>query len=156
MPESAARPQVCLYMATERFDLVSWIIRRHTNCAWSHVGFFDTETRMTLSAECDGKGIAWRPPKEDQTIILLDAIGVDVAFARMQAMIGTPYDFKKIVGIALGMNLSTPGKEICDSSVFRCFEETGNPLVNPEFIPREHLTPRDILLSEKVTLREAV
>lgn len=142
---------ICLYMATEPDDPESIAIRSLTNCDWSHVGFFRLSDRMTYSAMADGKGLTWRPVKSSQKILLLAVPGIEAAFSRALAWEGTPYDFKDIAGLLLHRNWSEAGHLICDATVFRAFEEIGAPLVNPTFIPRCHLTPRDILLSPYVT-----
>lgn len=142
---------VCIYMATEESDPVSMAIRGLTNCCWSHAGFFRLSDRMTYSAMADGKGLTWRPLKPTQKILLLTAPGIDAAFQKALEWIGAPYDFAAIAGMILHRNWSIAGHLICDATVFASFEETGNPLVNPKFIPRIHLTPRDLLLSPFVS-----
>lgn len=155
-PVAIALPRICLYMSTVHLDPVSAFIRHFSDCAESHAGFFDTATRQTLSAMCDGKGVAWRPLKAHQQIILLDAVGIDAAFAKMQTLLGDGYDIKQILGILLGKDWETPGKEICDYAVFWCFAETGGRLLNHDLYPMDHLVPRDLLLSEKLRPRADV
>jgi hypothetical protein len=142
---------VCLYVATEPSDPESIAIRLLTNCDWSHVGFMRLADKMTYSSMADGRGLDFRPLKPTQKTLLLTAPGVDAAFAKALEWKGSPYDFKDIAGMILHRNWSTAGHLICDAIVFRAFEETGNPLVNPKFIPRYHLTPRDVLLSPMVS-----
>jgi hypothetical protein len=156
---------ICLYMATEKFDPVSVLIREKTLCDWSHVGFYRLSDNMTFSAMCDGLGVMWRPVKPTQEILLLDAVGIDAAFAKALTQIGKPYDKLDIAGIALGFDWSAPEHFICSALVFwafepgatagalinNSFERAGQPLINMQFIPRDHMTPRDVLLSPFVT-----
>lgn len=142
---------VCLYASTERWDLISWRIRRETNCDWSHVGFYDLDRQMTFSAMCDGRGVTWRPLKRCQKVMLFYALGTDAALECALAEEGKSYDMLDIVGIAFGANLALPDRFICSTLVLWAFEQTGNPLLNMKFIPLSHLTPRDVLLSPKIT-----
>lgn len=139
---------ICLYMATEELDPESIVIRALTNCAWSHTGFYRPSDKMTYSAMADGKGLAWRALKPSQKILLLTAPGIDAAFEKALEWIGSPYDYESIAGMLLHRNWSAAGHLICDATAFAGFEETGNPLVNPKYIPRMHLTPRDVLLGK--------
>lgn len=142
---------ICLFVSTQKWDLISALIRRGTNCAFSHVGWFRKSDRMTFSAMSDGKGLAWRPLKKNQEVLLLDAPGAEESLALALQHEGAPYDFLDIAGIVLGRNWARPGHFICDKVVFQFQEAVGYPLVNSKFIPQCHLTPRDILLSPYVT-----
>jgi hypothetical protein len=62
---------VTLFVSTEEFDPISILIREKTECAWSHVGFFYLDTKLTFSAMCDGKGVTWRALGKNQKIVLL-------------------------------------------------------------------------------------
>lgn len=142
---------ICIFMSTEPTDPESAVIRALTNCAWSHCGFYRPSDKMTYSAMADGKGLAWRALKPTQELLLLTAPGIDAAFEKALTWIGAPYDYESIAGMLLHRNWSAAGHLICDATMFAGFEETGNPLVNPKFIPRMHLTPRDVLLSSYIT-----
>jgi hypothetical protein len=144
---------ICLYMATEEFDPVSVLIRERTGCDWSHVGFYNPTAGMTFSAMCDGKGVAWRPVKSSQKILLLDAVGVDDAFVKALTQAGKPYNMLDITGMVLGHDWTQANHFICNVLVLWAFEATGHPLLNMKFIPIHHFTPRDILLSPYVSLR---
>lgn len=143
---------ICIYMATEKYDPISAFIREKTNCSWSHVGFYRQSDKMTFSAMCDGKGVAWRPVKPNQEILLLTAPSVDEAFQKALTQEGRGYDLLDIAGMELGKNLTDANHWICDVLVFWSFEQAGNALLNTTFIPRCHLTPRDILLSPRISL----
>ena len=145
--------QYCLFLSTEELDPVSAAIRFKTECAWSHVGFLRLSDNWTFSAMSDGKGVAWRPPNPHAKILKLNVPHVEIALAKFLTQQGKPYDKLDIVGIALGLNLETKGHFICSVGVVWSFEDNLPcvPLVNPTFIPREHITPRDILLSPFVT-----
>lgn len=141
---------VCLFVSTELDDPISAAIRLRTQCDWSHTGFFRQSDKMTFSAMCSG-GVAWRPLKPNQKYMLLFAAGVDAALSKALTQEGRPYDKLDIAGIVLGQDWHSAGAWICDALVFWSFEEINIPLVNPTFIPRIHLTPRDLLLSPFVS-----
>ena len=157
---------ICLFLSTVEFDPISAAIRFETKCDWSHVGFYRLGDQWTFSAMSDGKGVAWRPPNPHAHILLLDYlpsptnaqldaqldaqlnIGVmAAALAAAETQTGAKYDFLDILGIAFGPNWETPGRMICDKLVLWAFEQLHSPLLNMAFIPIEHMTPRDILLS---------
>lgn len=142
--------RVRLFLSTQP-GFVSEVIRRGTNCDYSHAGFIDLDTRRTFSAMCDGKGVTWRDPDPNAKLLILSALGQDAALSKALTQEGKPYDELDIAGIVLGRDWETPGAWICDKLVFWAFEQNNAPLVNPGFIPLEHLTPRDILLSPYVT-----
>lgn len=142
---------ICLFVSTTEWDLESALIRRGTNCAWSHTGWYRKSTKQTFSAMADGKGLAWRPVKSGQTVFLLDEPHAADALALALPFAGTPYDYWDIAGIVLGKNWSRPNRLICDVTVFKFYEQLGFPLVNPRYIPRIHMTPRDVLLALSIT-----
>jgi hypothetical protein len=140
--------EYCLYLSTEPDSPVSRAIREKTECDWSHVGFYRIKDGWTFSAKLDDpEGVSWRPPNPNEKILKLSIDGIDAALSKALTQDGKPYDRLAIAGIALGKNWFTPGSFICSTLVAWAFEEIGVPLLNPTFIPREHITPRDILLS---------
>jgi hypothetical protein len=142
-----------LFVSTETFDPESAIIRWYTACAWSHTGWLRKSDGATFSAMLDG-GVGWRGANSRAKVLTLNAPGVDEAFTVALTQEGDAYDMLDILGIATGRNWEAPGKFICDKLVFWAFQKAGYPLLNPEFIPLEHFTPRDVLLSPAV--QEAV
>lgn len=94
--------------------------------------------------------MAWRPPNPKARVLKLTADGMDASLAKALTQEGDKYDWLDILGIATGKNLETPNRFICDKLVFWAQNEIGCGLVNHTFIPFEHLTPRDILLSPYV------
>lgn len=140
---------LCLFLSTVECDPISAAIRAATNCAWSHTGFRRPSDGWTFSAMSDG-GIAWRPPNPRAKILNLSTDGMDAALSKALTQAGLKYDFMDILGIAFHENWETPNRMICDKLVFWSFQQIGCPLVNMKFIPIEHLTPRDILLSPYV------
>jgi len=138
-----------LFLSTEEFDPVSAAIRWYTKCAWSHAGWIRKSDGWTFSAMLDG-GVAWRPPNPKAKVLMLTADGLDATLARAESQTGDKYDWLDILGIAVGGNLQMPNRSICDKLVFWAYQDFGSPLVNHRFIPMEHLTPRDILLSPYV------
>ena len=147
---------ICLYVSTQKIDLVSALIRDRTECDWSHIGFFRLSDRMTYSAMCDGKGVSWRVLLPDQEIMLLDVddeAALQRAFGLALAEEGKPYDELDIAGIALGANWCAPHHFICSTLVLDKFERAGYPLLGMWAIPLFHMSPRDCLLSPKIRKR---
>jgi hypothetical protein len=147
---------ICLFVSTEEFDPVSILIREKTECDWSHVGFYRLSDNMTFSAMCDGKGVAWRAVEKQQKIMLLDVspeYNVAAAFAKPLTQEGKAYNELDILGIALGRNWTTADRFICSTLVLWAFQQAGYPLLNMRFLPLDHLTPRDVLLSGSVSQR---
>lgn len=145
---------ICLFLSTVEDDPESASIRWKTGCDGSHVGFLRLSDNWTYSAMNDGKGVSWRAPIANAKIVVkLSAPNLDAAFAKALTQEGVPYDKLDILGIALSLNLESAKHFICSTLVAWSFEDNPpcQPLLNPTFIPREHITPRDILLSPFVT-----
>lgn len=149
----AAEPvgPICLFLSTQEDDIESALIRRFTMCDFSHTGFYRFTDGWTYSAMADGKGVAWRPPNPKAKVLLLHAPNMQQAFEWALTQEGKAYDKANILGFVLNKDWVTPNELICDRLVFESFRHTPTPLVNHTFIPIEHLTPRDILLSNQVT-----
>lgn len=145
---------VSLFVSRELGDVVSELICIKTESVWPHVGFYDRDRDYTFSAMCDGNGVSWRALKPKQKVMLLSAPGTQAAFEKALTQEGKPYDFLDIVGIALAQDIHIPDHFICSTLVLWAFEQTGNPLLNMKFIPLDHLTPRDILLSNEISQLE--
>jgi len=141
----------CVFLSTVELDPVSAAIRLRTECSWSHVGFMRLADSWTFSAMEDGHGVAWRAPDVHAKILKLSAPNVDAALAEALSQQGKPYDAVDITGIALGFNWAVANHFICSTLVVWAFQQAGAPLLNPTFIPLDHVTPRDILLSPSVT-----
>lgn len=149
---------IVLFVSTEEFDPISALIREKTECSWSHVGFYRLSDQMTFSAMCDGKGVAWRPVKPSQKMLLLDCSAPEAAAKALACALtqaGKAYNTLDIAGIALARDWSSANQFICSTLVLWAFEQINFPLINMEFIPLEHLTPRDVLLSNLLTARKA-
>ena len=147
--------EFCIYFSTVIDDPVSAGIRFRTQCAWSHVGFMRLSDRMTFSAMCDGLGVAWRPLHPDQKILLCDHPGVDLAFEKAETQQGKEYDLLDIVGLGTGFDWHSSNHWICSVLVAWAFDQVGDPVVNMTFIPKIHLTPRDLLLGLNLKERKA-
>lgn len=145
--------EICLFVSTEPWDFESAAIRWGTLCDWSHAGWFDTRTQLTYSAMNDGKGLTWRPLRKRQKLLLLDAPGAAESLALALKYEGAAYDIRDILGIVFHRNWRTEGRFICDVALFHFQTLAGYPLLNCVFIPLEHLTPRDLLLSPSITQR---
>lgn len=99
----------------------------------------------------DGNGVAWRGPNPNAKILLLDCHCVDEMAEIAFTQAGKPYNQLEIAGFALNENLTEPNSFDCCQLVFWSAIKLGTPLLNHKFIPIEHLTPRDVLLSPLVT-----
>lgn len=95
-------------------------------------------------------GVQWRPPNPRAKLLILTADAMDATLAIAQTKRGEKYDWLDIIGIECAKDWCTDGRFICDKLVFWSYLQLGTPLVNPNFIPIIHLTPRDILLSPYV------
>lgn len=154
----------CLFVSTEKWDPVSGLIRFEEDADWSHTGWYYIEKGATFSAMADGKGVAWRDPIPQAKILLLNAPFADETQKIAEEKAGCGYDFLDILGIAFRQNWQTEGRMICDKLVFWAYMEyakrqlpnvvVGAPLLNHTFIPLEHFTPRDILVSPFVSERK--
>ena len=141
----------CLFLSTVELDPVSAAIRLRTECSWSHVGFYRLVDGWTYSAMSDGKGVAWRPPDVHAKILKLSVGNVEAALAAALTQQGKPYDGLDIAGLAIGANWAVANHFICSTLVAWAFQQAGTPLINPTYIPLDHITPRDILLSPLVS-----
>jgi hypothetical protein len=140
----------CLFLSTIELDPISASIRLKTESDWSHTGFYRLKDGWTFSAMADGKGVAWRPPNPRAKILKLSTEGIEAALSKALTQEGKGYDRLDILGIALGISLKSDNKFICSTLVAWAFQQIGTPLLNPTFIPLQHITPRDILLSPYV------
>lgn len=152
---------ICLFVSTQEFDPVSILIREKTECAWSHVGFYNLDDNTTFSAMCDGKGVAFRPVGKNQKIMLLDVPGrtrtdLNLAYTLARSQEGKSYNELDILGLALGRDWCTADRFICSTLVFWAFQKALCPLLGMWAIPLDHFTPRDILLSPYIAERKAL
>jgi len=137
-----------IFLSTED-DLISDLIRWRDGSSFSHCGFIRKSTGDTFSAMFDG-GVKWRPPNPKARVLILTVQGQDAALSKALTKEGEAYDWLDIAGITTGRNWAMEGRMICDKLVLWAFQEVGCPLVNMTFVPLEHFTPRDILLSPYV------
>jgi hypothetical protein len=144
--------EFCLFLSTETYDPVSAVIRWYTNCEWSHCGWLRLADGWTYSAMVEG-GVKWRAPNTETKILKLSCDGIEASLSKALTVEGSHYDLLDILGIATGRNWQAPGEFICDKLVFWAFDQIGCPLVNMEFIPLEHLKPRDILLGPVLEIK---
>jgi hypothetical protein len=99
----------------------------------------------------DGNGVAWRGPNHTTPLLLLTCPNVDKIAEMAFTQEGKGYNQRAIAGIALGRNWDNPNEFYCSELVLWAAEKAGTPLLNSRFLPIEHLTPRDILLSPYVS-----
>lgn len=131
-------------------SIASILIRYGTRFDYSHAGFYNDETCEFLSAQIEGGVKQRRTPDEKFTkIILLSAPGVDQAYNWALTQVGKPYDWKAILGIATNRDWHCGDDYFCSELVAFAFEQTGNPLINPDTVIWR-ITPRDLTLSLQV------
>lgn len=142
-------PKPYIYLQTQQYNPISVTIRFMTRSQWSHAGFFLND--RYLSAQ--GDGVKWRGRDKGAKILLLDAPGLDVAFAYAQTQIGKKYDFSALFGFALDRNWRDTSKWFCSELVAASFEngETPNPLFNKQ-TPIYRIDPGDLLLTPYTTI----
>lgn len=63
---------------------------------------------------------------------------------------GKPYDRGAICNFFLHRNWRSQDKWFCSELIAWVFEKAGMPLLNPQNIPQNRITPRDLLLAQKV------
>lgn len=141
-------------MSTEELDIESALIRRGSMCDWSHTGFFRKADSWTFSAMNDELGVSWRPPNPSAKVLLISTPKVEEMLAAALTQKGKPYNRKEIFGFIANTNWTNPDSFDCDQLVFWAAIQAGFPLLNHTFIPLQHLTPRDVLVSPLVTLCE--
>lgn len=100
----------------------------------------------------DGKGVAWRPPNPEAKMLLIDTPRVEDMLAWALTQEGKPYNRKEIAGFIFNRNWSERDTWDCDLLLFASGVAIDFPLLNRTFIPLQHLTPRDILVSEHITI----
>ena len=145
--------ELCLFLSTETADPISAVIRFFTLCSWSHCGWVRLTDGYTYSAMNDRHGVAWRKPNKHVKLLKLRAPYMREAFNYALRFEGCSYDLIDIAGMFMHRNWMKPSSFICDRLVFQSFAAIGRPLVNHQFLPMQHLWPRDILLSNWITER---
>ena len=140
------------------------MIRRQTDCAYSHVEFvldedwsvpsshLSPETKWTLGAHLDG-GVMLRPIDYDHftatelATIECTADQKQAAILSAIACIGSPYDVADIAGILFHQNWAEKGHWICSVFVAEKLINAGINLLRIAPQVASSLTPRDVYLS---------
>lgn len=151
---------ICIGTSTEKYDPVSILIRDKTESAESHIFFYDLDTKLTFSAMCDGKGVAWRPlGRHQQIVLLLDHASpavMQAAFTKALTQQGLDYDALDIVGMILNRDWCTADHFICSALIFWAFDQVGSPLLAMWGIPLAHFWPCHARLSPYLRNRPIV
>ncbi len=140
-------PVVRIRFIAER-DFISWAIRKVTFSDFSHVELI-MDKGTYLGAHAFG-GVQERdqfycqPSFERRYSIPCTQEQKDKIESFARSKIGTPYNFKDIVGLLIHANLSSPNKLICSMFVFEALLAGGIKMLNvlPQYSNR--VTP-DIL-----------
>ena len=119
---------------TER-GFVSWGIRAVTFSEFSHAELVSEDEQRYIGARSDG-GVQDRPADYCKPIFERryaipctdEQLAKTMAYARSK--IGTPYNFKDIVGLLFHHDLATKGKFICSMFVFQSAWEGGLMMLN--------------------------
>jgi uncharacterized protein YycO len=150
---------ISLYLSTQTWAVDSALIRWHTCCEFSHVGFCDGDGQLEryFSAQLRG-GVRWRSAigagvarESYGQILRVTAPGIDDAFTWALTQNLKKYDYSAIFGLALNRDWRNGEAWYCAELVAAAFEKTGHALFNPQ-IALWRITPRDILLSPYVQL----
>ena len=148
---------IYLRFSTTRTLIPSAIIRWRTQCAISHVEYWDSESGFTLGSRWSRRhfenGVQWRSRRycEEQTnVILARFAGIELAYRAGQKFLGYGYNLKAIFAMVLANDWESKGKMFCSEFIVRSAEEAGIKLVNDRVIAERKITPRDILLSTSV------
>lgn len=163
-------PQIKLRFVTCS-DPISFLIRKETDCAYSHVEFvLDEEWAdlpmhadpidLTLGAHLDG-GIKLRPLNYanfsacEYATVECTAEQKQAATKSAVACIGSPYDVADIAGILFHQNWTEKGHWICSVFVAEKLINAGICIlrVAPNVVPS--ITPRDVYLSPALTRKES-
>lgn len=132
---------------------VSRLIRAQCGIAMpfppSHVEALSRDGKGYVGAHIDG-GVLKRPLDYDK-----DEPGLEQKFVRipvspegynafhdyMEAQIGSPYDWKAIIGFAPDLNLHTPGAKICSALVTLGLRAKNCVFPWPTTVPAHHVSP---------------
>ena len=148
-----------LRFSTTRSFIPSALIRWRTQSAVSHVEFFNPGCGVTLGArwsltEIDN-GVRLRGAAaiaDQEGVVLATFPGIEQAYEHGLALIGTPYNLKGIFGIAAARDWTSKHHLDCSNFIFEAARMAGVLLLNPEEIAPWKITPRDLMLSPKVTI----
>lgn len=132
-------------------DFVGRSIDLVTNSLWDHTEI-QTETGTYIGAHA-GTGIEERPADwckpshERRYSIPVSEVAYASMMKRARSMIGTPYDYKDILGLFFHQRIASPGREICSMFVFQCAWAGGLMMLNvlPGFT--QLVTPETLHLS---------
>ena len=151
---------VKLRFSTEIWAPDSALIRWRTQCAWSHVEF-EREDGSTLGARFSpfskkDDGFIERPVSANSKqarVVHYTFPGIELAHEwGMNNLLGHPYDWRGILGIALARDVSANGSVFCSYAIFLCaLYGALRKLVNDQTICDYKFTPRDLLLSNDLT-----
>lgn len=115
-------------------DFISRAIRGVTFSEFSHVEI-ETDAGTFIGAHSDG-GVQERPADyckpsfERRYAIPVTAEQKGLMMAYAESKIGTPYNFKDIVGLLLHHDLTSDGRAICSQFVFQTARAGGLSLLN--------------------------
>jgi hypothetical protein len=168
-----------VFFSTEKWDLVSALIRWKTDSEFSHCGFW-LSGGWTLDSRYDPfnrhrNGVQFRSPKQHRKWTRLELYWhplIDLAIEEGIQLVGnTPYDVSAIFGIALEKDWHARHEKICSEFLSWCFEKAwkrakgmtsaeliqyshslviGNPLVRPD-AETWRVTPHDCWESSALT-----
>ena len=114
---------------------VSWAIRSATFSEFSHAEIVSEDQKSYIGARSSG-GVQERaanycvPSFERRYAILCTDAQLAKIMTYARSMIGTPYNFKDIIGLLFHHNTATKGTFICSMFVFLAAWEGGIDLLN--------------------------
>jgi uncharacterized protein YycO len=153
-----------IQIVTEKLNPISAAIRFTTRGWASHAEFVDTDRGITLGARSKTfrypGGVQIRACHYDHYTkvehFVLNSLASEqlllLAWTWLYKKIGTPYNYKGIVGIATDLSVEDPNAMDCSQSVhLACWKGANFPILStrPSALPWR-ITPRDLLLSRSL------
>lgn len=149
---------IWLRFSTSSSLIPSALIRWRTQCAQSHVEFIRDDGFTLGSRWSFGKadnGVRLRSVSsilDQRDVICATFVGIQGAYEEGLKLIGTPYNLKGIFGIAAAKDWTDQGSLDCSNFIFLAAQRAGVLLLNPKDIAPWKITPRDLLLSERLRI----
>ena len=144
-----------LRFSTQVWAIDSALIRWRTQCDQSHVEF-EREDGSTLGARFPD-GVLERPKSANvhqSRVVHATFPEIDKAHDWvLKNLLGAPYNWKGIIGIALARDYELKGAVDCSQTVaLGAWYGCNTQLLNPTVIAWWKQTPRDLLLSTQLTV----
>lgn len=147
-----------LRFSTTKSIVPSAFIRWRTQCAQSHVELINDDG-FTLGARWSlhksDNGVRVRPPSSTAgqiNVVHATYPGIEKAWEIGLSYVGTPYNLRGILGIALAKDLTNPGEVDCSHYQLMLSYLVGWPLLSDRVMADWKITPRDLIAFGAITL----